>query len=133
MTTNEFVEQAAVYLKQLGYKKTRRYWHQVNGELVYCVFVQVSQWNSDDYYVEVGIALLKEAGPRPTLGHWLVRKRCTCGKNISLQEMIRGMKFFDEISSAAGLETYLEHTPHIQLGCQIALYSDEEQVNERLE
>lgn len=126
MTKAEFLVAAGAYLKPLGYKKNRNYWFQANGEIVRCVYVQGSQWDSDDYYVEVGVALQAEAGERPSLTRWYVRSRCTSGKNgdanPDLSALISSMSFLKEISSVDELNRYMNAHRHIAIGLQYELY-----------
>ena len=128
MEKAEFIASAKAYFKELGYKKYRNYWSLARGEIVYCVFMQNSQWSVEDYYVEVGIALREEAGEKPTLGHWYVRKRCEDENrnetNIALDAVIRTMDFFKEIHDIDELKRYVERTPHNRLGVQYDLLQD---------
>lgn len=76
MNKKDFLLVVHDYLKPLGYKKNKNYWFLSNGELVYCVNVQGSQWDTNGYYVNVGIAIEKDVGTKPSLIYWYVRKRC---------------------------------------------------------
>lgn len=122
MNKTEFILAAKEYFKKLGYRKHRNYWFLACDEIVYCVFLQNSQWSKDDYYVEVGIALRKEVGERPCLTDWYVRKSCPDEReyytNVSLDDEIRAMDFYKEIHSIDELKQYMEKTPHIALGLQ---------------
>ena len=64
MNKNDFLLAVHEYLKAFGYRKNKSYWFLSNGELVYCVYVQSSQWDANDYYVEVGIAIEEIVGPK---------------------------------------------------------------------
>ena len=122
MTKEDFIISAREHFKTLGYRKFRNYWFAPCGDILYCVFMQNSQWSKKDYYVEVGIALPEEVGLKPTLTNWYVRKRCedTNGydRNVSLDDVIRSMSFFDEIHSTQELYLYMQKTPHTRIGVQ---------------
>lgn len=124
MDKKDFIIAATEYFKKLGYKKYRNYWFLAREEIVYCVFMQNSQWSPDVYYVEVGIALQKEVGPKPCLTNWYVRKRCP-DENNSLEDVINAMKFFGEIHDIAELMRYMEKTPHYPMGVQYSLLHKE--------
>lgn len=125
MNKPEFITAASEYFRKLGYRKYRNYWFLSSGEIVYCVFLQNSQWNTDDYYVEVGIALQQEAGTKPCLTDWYVRKQCSDEKNyytnVSLDDVIKAMDFFKDIHDINELMQYMEKTPHISIGLQYEL------------
>lgn len=76
MIKRDFLVAVQEYLKPFGYKKNKNYWFLSNGELVYCVYIQSSQWDDNDYYVEVGIAIAQAAGAKPSVTRWYMRKRC---------------------------------------------------------
>ena len=47
MNKNDFLLAVHEYLKAFGYRKNKSYWFLSNGELVYCVYVQSSQWDAN--------------------------------------------------------------------------------------
>ena len=101
MNKNDFLLAVHEYLKAFGYRKNKSYWFLSNGELVYCVYVQSSQWDANDYYVEVGIAIEEIVGPKPSVTRWHVRKRCEDesqnDRNISLSVLKQAIDFFSDI------------------------------------
>lgn len=58
-----------------------------------------------------------------------MRKRCVDesdnDKNISLDDVVRTIRFFDEIRNEDELMRYMERTPHYRKGVQFGLYSIE--------
>ena len=128
MNKNDFLLAVHEYLKALGYRKNKRYWFLSNGELVYCVYVQSSQWDANDYYVEVGIAIEEIVGPKPSVTRWHVRKRCEDesqnDRNISLSVLKQAIDFFSDILTVNDLTLYLERTPHTLVGLQYELFSN---------
>ncbi len=137
MEKDKFIAAAAEYFKMAGYRKNRNYWFLSRAEIVCCVFMQNSQWSAEDYYVEAGIALKKDAGEKPSLTNWYVRKRCVDendnDKNISLDDVVRAIGFFDEIRNEDELMRYMERTPHYRMGVQFGLYSVQPKGTESIE
>ena len=125
---NDFLLAVHEYLKAFGYRKNKSYWFLSNGELVYCVYVQSSQWDANDYYVEVGIAIEEIVGPKPSVTRWHVRKRCEDesqnDRNISLSVLKQAIDFFSDIHTVNDLTLYLERTPHTLVGLQYELFSN---------
>ena len=128
MNKNDFLLAVHEYLKAFGYRKNKSYWFLSNGELVYCVYVQSSQWDANDYYVEVGIAIEEIVGPKPSVTRWHVRKRCEDesqnDRNISLSVLKQAIDFFSDIHTVNDLTLYLERTPHTLVGLQYELFSN---------
>ena len=79
-------------LKDLGYRKNRNYWYKVHNDLVFCINVQGSQWDKNDYYVEIGITYLDLGNMNRTIMQWYCRHRCEgkCGEiNILPEELLQ--------------------------------------------
>ena len=90
-------------LKKDGFRKQRNYWYKKEQDLCYCIFVQGSQWDKNDYYVEIGIDFRREK-EFPTVLDWSVRQRCRDqdGKerNISPSDLSRCMShLFGKVKS----------------------------------
>ena len=83
MVKQEFLAAIREPLKAEGYRKKGFYWYKTVNDLVFCLNLQGSQWDKDDYYFQVGVALHKDSSAFPTILHWLFRHRCT-GKNGEL-------------------------------------------------
>lgn len=99
-------------LKAEGYRKKGFYWYKTVNDLVFCLNLQGSQWDKDDYYFQVGAALHKESSAFPTILHWLLRHRCT-GKNgelnITPQEALTCvLTTFRDLECSAGLSDFLQ-------------------------
>ena len=114
MNKNDFLLAVHEYLKAFGYRKNKSYWFLSNGELVYCVYVQSSQWEI--------------VGPKPSVTRWYVRKRCEDesqnDRNISLSVLKQAIDFFSDIHTVNDLTLYLERTPHTLVGLQYELFSN---------
>lgn len=77
MNEIEFIEEISVLLKANGYRKHGKYWYRDRHSFKYCVCVYGSVWDSNNYYVEIGIDISDTK--YPTLLYWALRTRC---KNI---------------------------------------------------
>ena len=86
----EMISNLTIALKEKGFRKKRAYWYKGLEEYLVCVNVQGSQWDSNNYYINIGMAK-KQDEKEPTLLEWIWRHRCkgTEGElNISLDEVI---------------------------------------------
>ena len=94
MTKLTFISEVKPLLKDLGFRKHGNYWYKTTGAYTYCVYVQGSQWNKENYYVEIGFAFPQDKFENPTVLHWYVRHRCsgTLGQlNISPGDLMASM------------------------------------------
>lgn len=76
MDKTAFLNEIKHPLKMMGYRKNKNYWYKSNKDFLYCINVQGSQWDTDDYYVEIGIAFQTSPKDNPTLLQWHCRHRC---------------------------------------------------------
>ena len=118
MTKNEFISAAKTELKNRGFRKNGQYWYRNQADYLECIFVQGSQWDKDNYYVEIGFAEGTPEKRSPTLLHWIASHRCR-GKqgdrNIELAEVFRDIEtFFRQFSSKAALMEYLHAICHLK-------------------
>ena len=107
-----FTEMVKPEFQRLGYVKRGNYWHKSPGNgLIYSVMVSGSQWNQNDYYVEMGITVFDGDHPFPTQLHWTLFLRCVSdGKQMNLlpDEAITQIgKFFRSVQSIPALQTLL--------------------------
>ncbi len=110
MTKQEFIDYMKPILKQRGYRKTRGYWHRENGELIDCIFVQGSQWDTNNYYVEVGWALPNPDRMKPTQTEWYARGRVR-GINPLPQQLLDFLNGpSGHVTTALELSSYLGST-----------------------
>ena len=94
MIKSEFVPLAAAELKRTGFRKNGLYWYRPQADYLECVCVQGSQWDKDDYYVEIGFAKRDMSRKNPTCRNWFAVHRCSGVKgdlNITVQEMKTNM------------------------------------------
>jgi hypothetical protein len=76
------IEQCKVYFKSKGFRKKNKTWLLDTNATVLCFNIQSSQWNADDYFINVGIVIKGiDAEPNTALGKWHVFQRIdTVGK-----------------------------------------------------
>lgn len=77
-----------------------------------CINVQGSQWDKNDYYVEIGFSFYAEECKTPRLLQWYCRHRCKGAsgeKNISASDLLLAMKnTFEEVSVTEQITTFLQ-------------------------
>lgn len=91
MIKEEFLEAIRPELKKRGYRKNGMYWYRRCEGFTCCVNLQTSNWDSNNYYVNVGLSLEDAPDCRPTLLKWYCRHRCTghtCAENILPEEFL---------------------------------------------
>ena len=120
MNKNEFIEAIKPYLKEKQYKKRGLYWYKRMEGLILCINVEGSQWDKNDYYVNIGIAMFDSADccPFPTLLHWRIVHRCF-GKagqlHIEPQELYTEIQKHLSIQDASELPKYLDERMAVQV------------------
>ena len=87
MTIEEFIREIKPILKQKGYRKSGSYWYLEYKDVILCFNVQGSQWDTRNYYINIGAALNQHDKRNPTLLHWLWQHRCP-GINVSVQDAL---------------------------------------------
>ena len=122
MNKQEFISAIASDLKTLGFKKNRNYWYQVISNNMFCVNVQGSQWDKNDYYVEIGLASLREERMFPPILDWDIRHRCT---GIHGEHNISPEDFMTELQSLCSdweqvnsLSEFIVKTHAVKIGDQ---------------
>ena len=58
-----------------GFKKKRNYWYKYGSNVIFCVNIQHSQWDPNDYYINIGAKDEEKAMTCPTQLHWTWRHR----------------------------------------------------------
>lgn len=59
MIKQEFIEEIRAPLKKYGFQKKRAYWFKKCNDIIFCINMQGSQWNKDNYYFAIGGAEYK--------------------------------------------------------------------------
>ncbi len=72
----QIILEAKEKLKQLGFRKNKNYWYRYDNEWICCFCIQGSQWDRENYYINIGMAKRCESGYFPTELNWLWRHRC---------------------------------------------------------
>ena len=112
MTKQEFIETIRDPLKKEGFRKAGLYWYKRSNDIIYCINLQGSQWDKDNYYFQIGVAEYKENCTSPTLLHWLFRHRCEGNsgeRNVLPSEALLCVSnTFRDINCLAELEEFLQ-------------------------
>ena len=108
----KFLLDATAFLKQRNYKKRKNYWYLTVGDIIFCIYVQGSCWNKNNYYVNIGAKEHVGDMPYPTELHWTWGYRCFDKNgnqvNISIETLIDCMdKYFNDYISM-GKDAFLE-------------------------
>lgn len=111
MNKSEFIDAIKPALKNDGYRKKGSYWYKHKEQIILCINVQGSQWDTNDYYVEIGIAMFEDVCYLfPTLMLWRIRHRCVgrSGElNIEPDELFREIKKHHTVCEKSDLPQYL--------------------------
>ena len=87
------------------------YWYKRCDGFTCCIFLQTSCWDSDNYYVEVGLSLDDAPDCRPTQLKWHCRHRCqgqSARENILPGEFLPYLdRTFGQIRSKAEIGEFL--------------------------
>lgn len=97
MTKNEFTSTIAVELKREGFLKKGTYWYREKKDYLECFWIQGSQWEKDDYYVEIGFADKLPNRRYPSYLHWFAAHRCkrnNCEINLALHDVLSECSMF---------------------------------------
>ena len=117
-----FISTIKPLLKERGYGKSGNYWYKYTNEIVFCINVQGSQWDKDDYYTEIGIAFPSTECKNPTIMHWYCRHRCKGSNgelNISPNELISIVdRVFSTIEGTKDVDTFLHESRASRVGLQ---------------
>ena len=124
MNKSEFVSEIKPILKKLDYKKNNTYWYKYHEDYIECICVCGSQWDMNDYFIEVGYSTF-ENGKYPTLLNWYCRYMLEgqSGQyNISPIEFFNGTQsFFDSISSKKDIDCFIKNSTAIKVGNQFII------------
>jgi len=104
MDKKELIQLLDHALKSRGYRRRGFYWFLSQHGKVFCVNIQNSQWDKQDYYVNIGAAEDEQACKYPTILKWTWRHRCR-GKNgqvnLSIEEILTNVDlYFSDYSNA---------------------------------
>lgn len=107
LSKKEVMAELSIWLRARGYRKKGAYWFKDQPQFTFCVNVLGSQWDTNDYYIEMGFAA-PDSGKYPTCLHWSVRSRCFDEQleqvDISLKTIERWIRIFEQIQTKEQLE-----------------------------
>ena len=107
-----FISQIKPVLKQQNYRKDRNYWYKTVDNHICCINVEGSQWDKDNYYVEIGFSLLSTGYKNPRLLQWYCRHRCVGefgDRNILPSELLASMdSVFGKVLLTSEIDEFLK-------------------------
>lgn len=125
MIKEEFIDAVKTPLKQRGFRKVRSYWYKTQGEWIICFNVQGSQWDTNNYYVNLGAIPVSANDPTPPNYRWTILMRCRNPKQTcpdpedTLADLDR---VFGKLETEAQLPAFLQQHPTTTVGKQYFLY-----------
>ena len=119
MKKQGFISVIASDLKSLGFKRNRNYWYQAISNDRICVNVQGSQWDKNDYYVEIGLTSLREERKFPPILDWDIRHRCTGiqgERNISPEDFMTELQsLYSKVKQVNSLSEFIEKNNAVRI------------------
>ena len=72
----QLIETSKNFFTPKAYKKKGNSWFKYSNDLIACFNIQTSQWDSKDYYINVGIVIMGiDDKPETALGKWHFHQR----------------------------------------------------------
>ncbi len=122
MNKQEFISTVDSELKALGYKRNRNYWYKANLNCLICMNIQGSQWDKNDYYVEIGLSSLGEERKFLPILDWDIRHRCTGinGElNISPEDLMTELQnLCSQLNNVNSLTEFIEKSNAVRIANQ---------------
>jgi len=85
---NQLIELCKNHFKDMGYKKKNNSWFKYSKDFISCFNIQTSQWNSKEYYINVGIVIVGiDDKPKTALGTWHFHDRID-NRNKSIKALL---------------------------------------------
>ena len=125
MVKTEFIQAVKLPLKERGFRKKGQYWYKTQGAWIICYNVQGSQWDSNNYYVNLGAIPVESNDPTPPNYRWKLFMRCrnpkqTCPDPMDTIEDLD--RVFGPLETLEQLPDFLEKHPVTTVGEQYFLY-----------
>ena len=122
MIKDEFLSAIKPELKKRGYRKNGMYWYKRCDGFTCCINLQTSNWDSDNYYVNVGLSLDDSSTCRPTQLKWYCRHRCTGrshSENLLPEELFDHLdQTFEQIHSRDEIRDFLIRNHAVEMPSQ---------------
>ena len=125
MVKTEFIQAVKLPLKERGFRKKGQYWYKTQGEWIICYNVQGSQWDTDNYYVNLGAIPVSDDDPTPPNYRWKLFMRCRNPKqtNPDPEDTLGDLeRVFGSMETIAQLPGFLQKHPTTTVGTQFFLY-----------
>ena len=111
MIKNEFIAAIKPELKQRGYRKNGMYWYKRCDGFTCCINLQTSSWDTDNYYINVGLSLDDSSTCKPTQLNWYCRHRivgASANQNLLPEELLTHLEqTFDLIQTRSDIQDFL--------------------------
>ena len=119
MYKNEFIYTVKPELKKRGYRKNGMYWYKRCDGFTCCIFLQTSNWDSNNYYIEVGLSMDDSPSCRPTQLNWYCRHRLvgvSASQNLLPEELFSYLDHtFEQIHTASEIRDFLTRQNAIEM------------------
>ena len=111
MVKSEFITAIKPELKKRGYRKNGMYWYKRCNGFTCCINLQTSNWDSDNYYINVGLSLDDSPTCKPTQLNWYCRHRIvgiSASQNLLPEELLSYLdQTFGQIHSRSEIDDFL--------------------------
>ena len=111
MIKNEFISAIKPELKRRGYRKNGMYWYKRCNGFTCCINLQTSNWDSNNYYINVGLSLDDSPTYRATQLNWYCRHRVvgvSANQNLLPEELFSHLdQTFEQIHSKFEIRDFL--------------------------
>lgn len=97
MFKSDIIESLKPILKEKGFKKIRNYWYKTYNDMTFYLNIQGSCYDSNDYYVNIGIVLSSIQEKIPPIYEWDVCRRIFVDEkqlNISIDDILLILDYF---------------------------------------
>lgn len=94
---SDIIESLKPILKEKGFKKIRNYWYKTYNDMTFYLNIQGSCYDSNDYYVNLGIVLSSIQEKIPPIYEWDVCRRIFVDEkqlNISIDDILLILDYF---------------------------------------
>lgn len=125
MVKTEFIQAVKAPLKERGFRKKGQYWYKTQGEWIICFNVQGSQWDTNNYYVNLGAIPVSANDPTPPNYRWQIFMRCRNPKQTCpdpADTLLDLDRVFGSLETVAQLPVFLQNHPTTTVGNQYFLY-----------
>lgn len=115
-----FIDNIKPLLKARGYKKKGQYWFAEGEKYYYCINVQGSQWDTNNYYCNIGMAEKISGKTTYYYLEWLWCHRCEDmhknDLNLKPEDLLKEInRYFADFLTDQDMECFLDRRKGIKL------------------